>query len=65
MAADSSTPSPAHQPPPPAPTAAASAVVLVLIDGVGDVAGPPGSALAGLTPLQAAATPVLDAVAGV
>ena len=46
------------------PTITASGVVLVLIDGVGDVPGPPGGALAGVTPLQAAATPVLDAVAG-
>ena len=46
------------------PTPPATGVVLVLIDGVGDVPGPPGGALAGVTPLQAAATPVLDAVAG-
>ena len=53
----------AHTPAPP-PTPPAAGVVLVLIDGVGDVPGPPGGALAGVTPLQAAATPVLDAVAG-
>lgn len=53
----------AHTPAPP-PTPPATGVVLVLIDGVGDVPGPPGGALAGVTPLQAAATPVLDAVAG-
>ena len=53
--------------------AAAAGVVLVLIDGVGDVGGPaerdgggaPNALPAGATPLQAAATPVLDAIAGV
>lgn len=38
-----------------------AALAFVLIDGVGDVGVPE---LAGRTPLQAARTPVLDAVAG-
>ena len=61
----------AGPPTPRSPPPAAAGVVLVLIDGVGDVGGPAvagdgGGALPpGATPLQAAATPVLDAIAGV
>ena len=44
-----------------APDKARSAVAFVLIDGAGDVGVPE---LGGRTPLQAARTPVLDAIAG-